>query len=267
MVELIEKYKDSKEEVLTQVNHKLLIRVGVLKPTGLEEVKTVVRGLFSEAGIPIRNRVDVSEEVVLGSDVIHGEVIVAVRVDRSFTGVEKSLNDVIKSFGISDRFDIRGVQIYDITQLREISKEFNRALYKVVINLGTKGSEGLMKVSGDWKKSVKRFDGSVEDVATVGGVFVSSTAVEGADGIFELLVDVPHGVDVIRVIEKHFKLRKGTFENYPVEIIHVYEEVNPKEKSMTRKRCPLTKSIIERTVGGLVGEHSIKGIMTKKPRD
>ena len=264
MVELIEKYKDSKEEVLTQVNHKLLIRIGVLKPTSLDDVKAVVRGLFYEAGIKIRNRVDVSEEVVLGSDVIHGEVIVAVRVDREITGVEKLLNGVIHSFGIDDQFDIRGVQLYDITQLREMSNEFNRALYKVVINLGTKGSEGFMKVSGDWRKSVKRFDGSVEDVATVGGVFVSSKAVEGAEGIFEVYVDVPHGVDVIRVIEKHFKLRKGTFENYPVEIIHVYEGVDSKVKSMTRKCCPVTKSIIERTVGGLVGELSIKGIMMKK---
>lgn len=266
MVELIEKYKNSEEEVLNQVNHKLLIRVGVLKPTLIEDMKVLIRGLFAEAGIPIRNRVDISEEVFVGSDTVHGEVIVAVRVDRVVNNVEEQLSDKLNELGLSDLFEIRGNQVFDIMQLREIHRVFNRALYKVVLNLGDKGDEGYYKVKGDWKKNVVRFDGSIDEVATVGDIFISSIAVDGAEGVYEVLVDVPHGVDVIRVIEKHFKLRKGSFEKYPVEIIHVYEEVGAKFKSMTRKRCAITDSVIERTVGGLIGDVSIKGIMDRKPR-
>lgn len=266
MVELIEKYKNNNEEVLTQVNHKLLIRVGVLKPVLIADLKVLIRGLFTESGIPIRNRVDISEEVFVGSDNVHGEVIVAVRVDRLVTDVEGLLSSKLYELGLSDWFEIRGVQDFDVTKLREIHRVFNRALYKVVLNLGEKGDEGFYKVKGDWKKSVVRFDGSIDEMATVGDLFISSKLVEGADGVYEVFVDVPHGVDVIRVIEKHFKLRKGSFENYPLEIVHVYEEVGANFKSMTRKRCAITDSVIERTVGGLIGDVSVKGIMDRKPR-
>lgn len=264
MVELIEKYKNNNEEVLTQVNHKLLVRFGVSEPTSIEDLKALVRMLFADTGTLIRNRVDVSEEVLVGSEKVHGEVIVAVRVDREVSGISTLLSEAVSNRELSDFIDVRGVQFFDITQLREISKAFNRALYKVVINLGEKGTEGLAKVRGDFRKSVKRFDGTIEEIATDGDIYISGTVVDGAEGVFELLVDLPHGVDVIRVIEKHFKLRKGTFENYPVEIVHVYEEVNPKLKSMTRKHCEITGGVIERTVGGVIGETSIKGIMSIK---
>ena len=261
MVSLLEKHGNHVGEVLNKVDHKLLIRLNVLKETDIVELKRAVRVLFLEADVAIRNRVDVSEEVVTSATSVIGEVIVAVRIGNEVKGIENILNSLIAVSEFKHRLRVSGVQYFKVNELRSIDERFNRALYAVVVDVGDKDIDGITEVSGKWRKFIKNFDGTLEDVKTDGGVFVSGIRVNSDSNVYKLFVDVPHGVNAVNVVEKFIGVRKGNLKDYPVEVLHVYEVVDKKKQYLTRKRCSVNGEVVELTVGGVIGDKSIRGIM------
>lgn len=258
-------FKDYNDKVYqNQVNvvgYKLVLRVELKKMVDKEFLKSLVRGLFYELNVPIRYRVDVGEDLWIGKNNLYGEALVVVRLKEKIDNIVEDLVQVVKNIGVENIIEIKGHEWFHVNDFRKLNEVYQRALYGLKIDLKTEREVTYIENKGKWIQKVRNWDGSIEEKDVEGLVRIKLRKMESKFPVYKVLVDAPYGVDVYRILEEQFGFEKGSLEGYPIQGIRFYEEIDSRKNYLNRKKCSVFGDPIEMTVGGLVGDKCIKGLM------
>lgn len=256
----------AKNEQIKKVNSKVVVRANVSGEVERDVLKSAVRKLFLDAGIGIRFRVDIGDDEWLERTHVSGEVFVIVRVGNVNYNVLNKLNDAMSDSGVEDIFTLVSVETFDVIDFRRVSEKFGRALHEVVIALPERvtAESPIGKLPDHWHQNVRVFDGSFEPRRIEGVLRVTKELVDAETNTYKVRIDAPYGIEITRIVEKAFKLRKDSLVGTRVETLAIYEEVKGSKTSLTRKKCPVYGTPIENTVGGIVGTKSILAMLNNQ---
>lgn len=261
-------YTISKELVeIGEVNMKEVFLLEVKKPVYISYLKDVIRDLSVSLGVDIRHRIDIGEENWLGRDFVFGQTAVVLRTKEKLNNkIVDEFNNKLNEKGLFDTFEFLAKENYDVHDFRNITEKYNRALYSVVLNVGSEVVYDISESKGGWKQQVLQWNGEVaeERVDGVVRVHVSSSSLSEGSDVYKVLIDAPYGLDITRMLEQEFSLKKGSLEGYPVKCERIYEGVDEKKRLLGRAVCPVFGTTIERTIGGNVGEKSIRAFLGDK---
>lgn len=246
------------------VRNKEVFRLKVSNPMRVSHVKEVLRNVLIKSGVGIRKRIDIGEDNWLGKEYVYGETLAVIRTGSKISN--KNKEDIKNLLDES----VHGVELiscesFEINDFRNIVEKYDRCLSKVLLDVKEILHYSISESNGRWKQPVLQWNGEIEDEKVEGIIRISAEKIAETDSnIYEVLIDAPYGLDVYRMLEQEFGLKRGSLEGYPIESIVVYESVDGRVNHLGRKKCPFYNVSIERTVGGLVGDKCVKAFMADK---
>lgn len=255
-----------KSNQINKVTTKVVVRVKVTGEVARETLKSAVRKLFADAEIGTRFRVDIGDDEWLERTHVSGEVFVIVRTGTLGFNVFNKLSEAMRDSELNEMFTLVGAEAFGVIEFRRVSEKFGRALHEVVIALPERVTEEspVGKLPGHWHQNVRIFDGTFEPRRIEGAILATKELVDAETNTYRVRVDAPYGIEVTRIVEKAFKLRKDSLVGTRVDTLAIYEEVKGAKSSLRRKKCPVYNTPIENTIGGIVGDKSIKAMLNNQ---
>lgn len=259
-------YGNTEFTEINEVRNKEVLRIVVKKPLYINYVKDVIRSIMISNGVGIRKRIDIGEDNWLGKEFVYGETLVVVRTLESLNSkLIEELNYKLNEKGLLEEIEILAHESNKVSDFRNIIEKYDRVIYRLLLDVKEELIYDLSESNGGWKQKVLQWNGDIEEERVDGIVRVSNVKVGNTESnIYSILIDVPYGLDVYRMVEQEFGLKKGSLEGYPIESFKVYQSVEEGKNHLGRKKCQIFNTSIERTVGGLVGNTSIRAILADK---
>lgn len=256
--------KDFKET--NEVTNKSVLLVDVKVPLYFSYLKDLIREVSNELNLNIRSRIDIGEENWLGRNTVYGSTSVVIRSNSKLSSnILEQFNNKLNELNLNSQIEVISVQNFDVHAFRNITEIFDRAVYSCVLNVGSEVIYNLSESKGGWRQLVLQWNGEVVEERVDGLVRISVNEVTSdCMDVYEVLVDAPYGLDITRILEQEFGLKKGSLNGYPVKCNVFYESVDETKRMLGRPLCPVFKSSIERTVGGYVGDSCIRNLLGDK---
>lgn len=261
-----EHYEVPEFKEITEVSNKEVLLVKVKELIKITYLKDIIRNVLIKSGIGIRNRVDVGEDNWLGKTEVYGNTLVILRTNSGLTPKDiENINFKLNELSLINIIEIEAHESYKVNEFRNIVEKYDRVLYRLTLDVKDEIIYSMSESNGGWKQKVLQWNGEIEEERVDGVVRVKVDKVPNTESnVYKVIIDAPYGLDVYRMIEQEFSLKNGSLEGYPIEGVLVYESVDEKKHLLGRKKCPIFNTSIERTVGGLVGDLSIRGMLGDK---
>ena len=249
-----------------EVNNKTVLLVDVKVPLYISYLKDIIREVSNELNLEIRSRIDVGEENWLGRDSVYGSTAVVIRSTSKLNdSILEKFNHKLNELSLITQIEVLSIQNFDVHAFRNITEIYDRAVYSCVLNVGSEVMYSLSESKGGWRQLVLQWNGDVVEERVDGLVRISvNTVNSNSMDVYEVIVDAPYGLDITRILEQEFSLKKGSLNGYPVKCNIFYESVDESKRMLGRPLCPVFKSSIERTVGGYVGDTCIRNLLGDK---
>lgn len=250
---------DSKDfnDKVEYVEYKVALLLDLKEQFSKDSLRDMVRLVFKKSGVDIRYTIDLAEDSWLDKDHIFGRTIVIVRVQSKDMEIGTKFSEGLFKTILSDIVTLEGFEYYKVSELQDITLMFDRVMYELKVDLGKEPIYSKSETSGGWRQDVLLWDGTVKNIRADGTVRVSLSKFDSDSHVYRLLVDAPYGLDVYKIVEQELELPRNFLKDYPLNSLHIYESVDQSRNYLSRPKCDLSGSVIELTVGGLVGSSCV----------
>lgn len=257
------KGKIEKSEQVKLVRNKLVMSFRLKGRAHKESVRNFIRKIIYEMDIPMRNRVDLGEDGWVDKESVEGVFLAVIRLEKELDidKFKKEIKEKLVSDGKEEVLEFINAEIFKVGDFRNINEVYDRVVYEVVLEIPGKSVDSNIELKrGNWTEKVRLWNGEIAEGRVRGRLRIKADKLESEADVYKLNVDVPLGLDVFMVLERQFKLKKGSLVGYPVKGLVHYESLDDNKEYITRPRCEITGRAVERSMGGLGDNKSIDSL-------